>query len=214
MPSAEKPKGAMASEHLRWVESKYQRPNDFEQRLIYELLFRSPAVGCSAQSDGYIARFGLKTTEAVILLRDELLAGVETKWCRGAADLKSRLEADYRLDHLDLEASDYAYMLVSSKTDLIDREIVGLIETRKTARSKQKAEMVRQRFLEVDGIFRHLRNALAHGAFQRFANARGEPLYVFQDADSKGQVSARLKLSEQKLRSIVSLINEADKMGY
>lgn len=66
--------------------------------------------------------------------------------------------------------------------------------------------------LTLDGLYRHLRNSIAHGQFAEVkrksaSNGKREPFLYFQDTNAKGQISARMFLSYKRIKLIGELPN-------
>ncbi len=64
--------------------------------------------------------------------------------------------------------------------------------------------------LTLDGLYRHLRNSIAHGQFAEVkrksaSSGKRQPFLYFQDTNAKGQISARMFLSYERIRLIGEL---------
>jgi hypothetical protein len=64
-------------------------------------------------------------------------------------------------------------------------------------------------FLEIDGLFRHLRNAIAHGYCARVKRGKNgrEPFWFLQDVNTNGMISARIYVSSETLTSWDDYLN-------
>lgn len=81
-------------------------------------------------------------------------------------------------------------VLTRSENQKLISQVKALSEYREVTSSKAAIEaepMVKRRFQEVDGLFRHLRNALAHGCFRYIEQS--ESLFFFDLKPDKSGVS-------------------------
>ena len=93
------------------------------------------------------------------------------------------------MDGMPWEQSPYLVMTRSENTKLL-KQIVELNEYREAASSKVANEvepMIKRRFQEVDALFRHIRNALAHGCFKYLESS--DSLFFFYLKQDKSGVS-------------------------
>lgn len=65
----------------------------------------------------------------------------------------------------------------------------------------------------MDALFRHLRNAIAHGAFQIKEMNNGKRTCVFQDSSTSGDLSARVVIGEEKLRGWIVSFRKYEQQG-
>lgn len=106
--------------------------------------------------------------------------------------LESSEEVERYLEEMDGNPWDQSPFLVLTRSDnsKLLSQVKSLSEYREVASSKaviEVAPMVKRRFQEVDGLFRHLRNALAHGCFRYIADS--ESLFFFDLKSNKTGVS-------------------------
>lgn len=106
--------------------------------------------------------------------------------------LESSEEVERYLKEMDGNPWDQSPFLVLTRSDnsKLLSQVESLSEYREVTSSKaviEVAPMVKRRFQEVDGLFRHLRNALAHGCFRYIADS--ESLFFFDLKSNKTGVS-------------------------
>lgn len=106
--------------------------------------------------------------------------------------LESSEEVERYLEEMDGNPWDQSPFLVLTRSDnsKLLSQVKSLSEYREVTSSKaviEVAPMVKRRFQEVDGLFRHLRNALAHGCFRYIADS--ESLFFFDLKSNKTGVS-------------------------
>ena len=77
----------------------------------------------------------------------------------------------------------------------------------------KKKTLIKDKYLQVDALFRHLRNAIAHGAFQIKEVDSGKRICVFQDASNSGDLSARLVIKEKTLREWIAAFRRYEQQG-
>ncbi len=209
---SEKPKGAKASDHIGWVNTQFRSFTKFDTLLIKELLIGTPALELSKQSSGFISRFSAdKVADAEVLL-DDITQGLEIYWLETAEKLEDNLTALDRLGNDFWKYGEFASMVISHTASPAIKPLLKEIEESRTARAEQKAKLVLRKYEKVDTFFRHIRNALAHGAFKRMDNTPSA-LYAFQDENQYGFISARMVISEERLRKIITSIYEFEKKG-
>lgn len=106
--------------------------------------------------------------------------------------VESSEEVERYLEAMDGNPWDQSPFLVLTRSDnsKLLSQVKSLSEYREVTSSKaviEVAPMVKRRFQEVDGLFRHLRNALAHGCFRYIADS--ESLFFFDLKSNKTGVS-------------------------
>lgn len=206
------PTGARSFDHLGWIDAQFRSFTKFDALLIKELLIGTPALELSKQSSGFISRFSAdKVADAEVLL-DDITQGLEIHWLETAEKLEDNLATLDRLGNDFWKYGEFASMVISHTASPAIKPLLKEIEESKTARAEQKAKLVLRKYEKVDTFFRHIRNALAHGSFKRIETTP-VALYAFQDENQYGFISARMVISEEHLRNIITSIYEFEKKG-
>ena len=180
----------------------YQELTNFEHDLIDELLIGSPAIGVSAQSEDYISRFKINNTAKAEKFLARINEIAPLKWENNVKQLENRLKQDHRLCIDELADENYAAMILSKPKPATHR----IEELAK--KSKSSKGIVKERFLEIDSFFRHVRNSLAHGLFSRLQK-ENQTFYLLQDQYKSG-ISAQLIMSKTTLSELIELAREAN----
>lgn len=199
--------GLVASKHVEWVHPTYRELTDFDYLLIRELLVGSPALGVSAQSDGFISRFNIADNESASSFLSEIEKLVSIEWLKSAKSLEEYLERESLIDSKDWLNTDFAAMV---KPDRFNSDFPKSIsDAQQSSSRKPQTKLTKINFIKIDSFFRHIRNALAHGTFARFEK-NGGTVYAFQDKNFDGFVSARAVISKSKLSKLIKLIESVD----
>lgn len=180
----------------------YQEFTDFDHTLIDELLIGNPAIGVSAQSEDFVSRYKINTTTKAEKFLAKINKIVTLNWEDTTKQLENRLEQDHRLYVDDSTGENYAAMTLSKPKETIQR-----IE-KLTQKARSSRGIIRERFLEIDSFFRHIRNSLAHGRFDRFQKDN-QTFYFFQD-QYKNSISAQLIISKTTLSELIKLVRKAN----
>ena len=208
-----KPTGEPAKAHIEWVdEVRFRNLNSFDAELIAEFLIGTPALGVSAQSQGFADRYGIKTSDDAEALFNELMKGVENKVAGDAAELAKMLTSSNRLSGEFWTLGEFAFFSIGNPSTVAANNFADAVVNSNSAIADQKKQLVKNKISKLDALFRHLRNSLAHGSFNSFA-ANGSRIYVFQDANTKGDISARICISESNLRRAITTLRRCEAIG-
>lgn len=204
--------GAVSKDHLEWLDFEKSDFSDFELRLIAELLLRSPAIDVTRFSTGFVERFGVATTDAAEALLEDLTQDlVLYPDQESAEDLRSVLIKQDLLNGEFWRHGEFILMTINVP-NYVAIDLTAPILGSNGALSEQRAACAKRRYRRLDALFRHIRNALAHGQFQRKDNL-GDTCYIFQDANIDGNISARMVLSEERLQNWITRIYYLDTIG-
>lgn len=183
-----------AKEPEEWTEEIYA--------IIQRFLIKSIAIDTSNMTENYVALLGITRSATAQALLDRIgKLGIEVEFKDKAEEVESSLsgkESNWKL----IPAGRYVCTRSSS------RKLHGVVGTEEydavggTILEKDARTNIKRRFLEVDAVFRHLRNALAHGCFRIIDG----PCILFFDKNSHGKVSAYACLSFEALNRLYQLL--------
>ena len=202
----------MTEVHIGWLPEDTYRDKTFGL-LIRELLIRTPALDTSFRSDGFVERFHLKNVSDALTLYAYLTDGVEVaKAFDSAGDLAEDLK-DRHWDGDDFWQDDeFIAMVIPSDTKKGVSAAVGRLP-QNTALYEEKRKVTIKYFNLDDAIFKHIRNSLAHGLFGKFETPKGAVVYAFQDSNTNHAVSARMVLSEERLKDWITRFHVMEQKG-
>ena len=191
-------------DYSNWSARPMEYPEDLI-RIIDRFLFGSLALGASEMSKGFIraldVTFSSEAQAVVERFGDE---SFDLRFFDSATSLEEEL--GNRCSNADpWDCGEYYFCTRSNKANA-KGEIENLEEYKKVNRAGIKREAthdVKRRFFELDSVFRHLRNALAHGCFRYIAkddaSMHEKALFVYDLSGSK--ISAAGLLSVSRLNS-------------
>ena len=138
-------------------------------------LLHSLATGASSMGQSCIDALSLCNSAIAFgyLKRLEVI-GLKCSFAGSTSEVDSYVE---KLGDKPWEADPFFVCIRSARTETIQRihELREYQEVAASAVSEEVGEIVQRRFIEVDSLFRHLRNALAHGQFR----VNGTNLFFF-----------------------------------
>lgn len=206
-------KGTPSRDHISWVNTKrFRKPEDFDQQLLAEFLLGTPAVDVSAQSAGFIQRFKCNSSDDAEALFIAMTEGVDVMKVDTANELALELRATDRLEGGFWETGEFAVFVTGNTSAKVADEFAKTTIDPSSAIFDTKSRLIKRKIAQLDAFFRHIRNALAHGSFNSFATESGQ-VYAFQDANPAGYISARICLSEKRLKSIITTIHRCEIEG-
>lgn len=150
---------------------------------LYErYLLASPAIGASIRSSGFISDLGI-TTSALAEEWPRILDPEDNiiQFFESAASLEKRA-IELQSNNLLFGPNQYYLCTRSEKSQLI-KTVEKLDEYSASASSKlgkKATKLIMRRYYEVDSVYRHIRNALAHGCYELIAHDR----FFFLDLDN------------------------------
>lgn len=180
------------------------------QRFVSE----SEAIDATRQTNGFITDLNIYTTVQANAFLEQMCfdSAVKTRWAYTPNDLaKAAHEAGN--DSSDFIKRDYEFALICLSTAAcLNKRIAGLSEFKPGAKTKTgRKRQNKSSFRRLDAVFRHLRNAFAHGQYLRVVKPDGSVWWALQDANGKGNVTARMLLKEDTLDAWVNLLSLRDK---
>ena len=210
---------AKSEDHLEWIAALDTSDTDFVQFLLREYLINSPALEVSARSKGWITRFGIKDSDDAEILFDSLTENLTVLTSNKQRCASSSTEVERLLvDNNCLNGSFWnnkpfvVYTIPNEAKSQVATAISNSIENN-SALKESKKKLVKAKYQQVDALFRHIRNALAHGSFQPKRIDSRHKVCIFQDSSNSGDLSARMVISEEMLRSWASQLAKYETNG-
>lgn len=199
-------------EHIGWLPMDVKEDKTL-QLLIQEFLIKTPALETSFRSKGFVERFHLHGVADALTLYEYLTKDLEFVWERDSAGTLAEKIKEKGWDADDFwDKGELMAVLIPSAT----KKDVGMIVDglpKATALVEERREVTKKYFNIDDAIFKHIRNSLAHGLFGVFDDSQGMRIYAFQDSNSNNDVSARIVLSEKRLRDWVTSFRRFEMKG-
>ena len=189
---------------------------DGYMELLCPYILGCPAIGASAISKGFIVDLKLINSAAA-----EIWIGIldpNHKIIRFVEN--AEMVESYAEDHKnELFNDDEYYICTRTEREVVKNAIESLPEYQSSlagpVTGEKVADLVKRRFFEVDSVYRHLRNALAHGCFKPVVYApsgTSEERLFFFDKKSDGKLTAIGLLSLKTLSSwYTKACNQAQK---
>lgn len=210
---------AKSEDHLEWITTLDTSDADFIHFLFKEFLINSPALEVSARSKGWISRFGIKDSDDAEILFDSLTENLTVLTSNKQRCASSSTEVERLLvDNNCLNGSFWnnkpfvVYTIPNEAKSQVATAISNSIENN-SALKESKKKLVKAKYQQVDALFRHIRNALAHGSFQPKRIDSRHKVCIFQDSSISGDLSARMVISEEMLRSWASQLANYETNG-
>ena len=210
---------AKSEDHLEWITALDTSDTDFVQFLLREYLINSPALEVSARSKGWITRFSIKDSDDAEILFNSLMKNLKVlsnnrqRYASSSAEVEELL-----IDNNCLYGSFWnekpfvIYTIPYEAKSQVAAAISNSIERNSTLKESKK-RLVKAKYQQVDALFRHIRNALAHGSFQPMMVGPRHRVCIFQDSSTTGDLSARMVIDEETLRSWASLFVKFETNG-
>lgn len=206
-------------EHVEWLDSLDTVETDLGQFILFEFLLFSPALEVSARSKGWISRFGVHDSDDAEVLFDELTKNVRVlrsekkRYASNVDDLEHLLRAESLLDgDFWRHESFVVYTVPNEAKTQVKNAITAAIDGNSQLKDR-KRRLIQDKYLQVDALFRHIRNSIAHGAFQIKEVDGSKRVCIFQDASFSGDLSARLVIKEETLREWVASFRRYEAKG-
>ena len=184
------------------------------QLYLQRFVAETEAIDSTRQTGGFIDDLSIYTTERASSFFLQMRLGESI--CFRTFEDPNRLGKALREDDLAADSffetsSEFVYLCNSSSSALTKR-IANLKEFQPDAPRKHgKKRQNKSEFRRLDALFRHLRNAFAHGQYKRIERHDGTVVWALQDSNSRGRVTARFLLNEKTLDSWRGLIINRDK---
>lgn len=193
--------GELKINQCDWTDDGHGLLEDENLRFVVdEFLLRSPSMGESALSTGFIKEQRVMFSALAEELTERLLGDVEHVFFESSSELVSHVAPKIVLCNRPWNLGEFVYQTVGDSTDL-DEEFKNLAEikdgvTGGLAEGAQKR--VKKRYREVNSIYRHLRNALAHGCFKR-VDISGVAGLFYYDLNDEKKLSAIAAVTFERL---------------
>ena len=210
---------AKHADYLEWIDDVKSLDTDFGRLLLREFLLRTPTLEASARSDGWINRFRIHDSDDAETLFEELTTNVRLlrnanpRYASSAKEVEDLLQEENLLEGRFWENSSFAvYTVPNDAKKQVESAIKSAVSQNSLLQDK-KRQLVKAKYLQVDALFRHIRNAIAHGAFQIKKVDDRHKVCVFQDSSVSGDLSARIVLGEEILREWVASFSRYEQNG-
>lgn len=193
----------MSFDYQIWLKS-ISSNKEYPKEVIERFLFNSLAIGTSKRTEGFIRELKISHSSSAQLFLERLNhEAFQTIFFDEVGDVEAYVES---LNCLPWESEEF-YACTRSKKAALYHAINELPEYKAVMGSKLKNEgktFIRRRFQEIDAVFRHIRNALAHGCFC-FHEKETQGRLFFFDVNDANRVSAVGYLSLQSLDACYAL---------
>lgn len=206
-------------DHIEWLDGVETLETDLGKLVVREFLLCSPALEVSARSSGWISRFGVNDSDDAEILFTEMMKNVQlfksdgNRYASSVKEVERLLEANDLLDGNFWEYDSFAVYTVPNDAKTQVSKAIDAAVVKNSALKDKKKKLVKDKYLQMDALFRHLRNAIAHGAFQIKEMNNGKRTCVFQDSSTSGDLSARVVIGEEKLRGWIVSFRKYEQQG-
>lgn len=189
-------------------QNEERKHEKFLTKIISEFMLRSLAFDVSQLSPGFPHQLGLDSSARAssYIERFEEKLQTEVKFYKRAEDLEQFVSS---LPEKPWASQDTFFAVATTSNEHLNKyitktdEVNNICKYRNTLNEK---EFVKQRYFEVDSIFRHFRNALAHGCIRIVTDAGSQKLFFF-DTNPADKLSAIGLLTFQQLGDWIALNN-------
>lgn len=206
-------------DHVEWLDDIETLETDLGKLMVREFLLCSPALEVSVRSSGWISRFGVNDSDDAEILFTEMMRDIRllksdgNRYATSVKEVEALLEANELLDGNFWECGSFAVYTVPNDVKTQVNKAIDAAVAKNSALKDKKRKLVKDKYLQMDSLFRHLRNAIAHGAFQIKEMNNGKRVCVFQDSSTSGDLSARAVIGEEKLRGWIALLRKYEQQG-
>lgn len=213
--------GASYYEHIEWIDKDLDSLQKIPRYIIDELLFRSPALEVTVQSDGFIDRFRMSDSDDAETLFQALTEGVmvltgsNRRYATSFDEVESLLSEHDLLSGEFWTKGEFVVYTIPNDTKRQVKTLVDNLSKNNVGLKEQKQKLIQDKFKCLDALFRHIRNSFAHGAFQMF-DVRGVGYLALQDGSLSSnpmQISSRMVISESRLSRWRTLFRRLEANG-
>ena len=187
----------------RWIRVGDFKLSSTATRLFEWYVLGAPAINVSKRSQGFIQDAHIDTTLAAEAYFSSLNeSGFSIQVLDKSSDLETKINELQKHNSEFWLDGELALMVRGDKTDAV-KAVKQLSEYRRAEASALKTEqttIVIRRFLNIDTLFRHIRNALAHACFFEFELNSKPAIFMF-DLNQSGNLSAVFSLSFSRLQT-------------
>ena len=206
-------------DYIEWIDDIDTIDTDLGHLLLREFLLRTPTLEASVRSDGWINRFRIHDSDDAETLFEELTTNVRLlrntnpRYASSAKEVEDLLRVVNLLEGRYWESSSFAVYTVPNDAKKQVESAIDSAVSQNSLLQDKKRQLVKAKYLQVDALFRHIRNAIAHGAFQIKKVDDRHKVCVFQDSSVSGDLSARIVLGEEILREWVASFSRYEQSG-
>lgn len=213
--------GASYYDHLEWIENNIMSLEGIPRFIFDEFLINTPALEVSARSTGFIDRFRIKDSDDAEVLFRELTEGIEVftssklLFASSSDEIERILIENGLLDGEFWKKGEFIIFTIPSETKRQVKALVEELSHSNVGLKDQKQKLIQNKLQRVDALFRHIRNSLAHGAFQVVA-VDGVDMMILQDGSSSQairQISSRMVVSMNRLANWRTLFRRLEVEG-
>ena len=185
------------------------------QKYVEFFLINTPALETSYRSEGWITRYKINESDTIdalfYLLTEDInyYHSENDNFATTSRDLVEILKMKNKLHGEFWEGQDFIIFTPSHKEY---EQINELVEQKKIVDPLLEFNVKRifkYRFKQLNSLFTHIRNALAHGAFAKKQTKKGYK-YIFQDYNSQGNICARIVIKEQTLNRWIDTLTKLE----
>lgn len=206
-------------DYIEWIDDIDTLDTDLGHLVLREFLLRTPALEASARSDGWINRFQIHDSDDAEALFESMTEKIKVissdryRYASSVDEVARLLQREGLLDGSFWEKGSFAvYAIPNEAKTQVKKAVDSAVATNNMLKSK-KSKLIKVKYLQVDALFRHIRNAIAHGAFQIKKVDDRHKVCVFQDSSVSGDLSARIVLGEEILREWVASFSRYEQNG-
>ena len=195
--------GLEATAYRGWISTNIEI-DEFTRQLFSEFVIGTPSFDLSRKGRDLYTYYEFKTIADYIKLKNDLVGSIPFYPFETYEGLKNGIIADQDIGLRDkftanLVEKIYIYTGSVSDSKFYQRYFKLHVSTKgKTMKTIQTEALDRKNIVEIEKLFYHLRNGLAHGCFSVFEQ-NGDTYYVIQD-ESSNSISARIVLKQTTLQ--------------
>ena len=210
---------AKSKDYLDWISPLEESDPSFLYFLMKEFLIKSPALDVSVRSNGWITRFGVNDSDDAEVLFDTLTEGIncftskKSRYANSASEVERLLRENRCLTGPFWIEKQFAVYTIPNDVKSQVGSAIDTASKSNAALKGAKRKLIKDKYLQMDALFRHIRNSLAHGSFQPRLIDERHKVCIFQDSSVSGDLSARIVLKEETLRKWTNCFQKFEKEG-
>lgn len=184
-----------------WAEKPHRWSNEL-YLIIQNFLLKSLAYNTTHMTDSFINTFGINNATEAEALRDRIMQSIDMK-IKFHDTAKKLEESLHNMENSTPWLGGEFYECVICKNSELEKKL-NYMQNHKKNNSRLEVEVnkiTKIRYFEVDTIYRHIRNALAHGCFRI---TRNNKVFIF-DLNDKGSLSACGLISFDHLNNLYQM---------
>lgn len=202
--------GLDATSYRGWISSDIAI-DEFTNLLFSEFVIGTPAFGLSQKGRDLYNYYEFRSTADYDKLKFDLIGSIPFSSFDTYEKLKDGILIDIDMNFANqpptiLSEKIYIYAGSVSDNKFYKRYFSTTVSTKgKNKETRQSEAITRKNTIEVEKLFYHLRNGLAHGCFS-VCKQDEEVYYVIQDESNDGIISARMVLKANTLQSWIDYL--------